>query len=158
MRQLKLFQGYCIDTSALIDLKKEYPQDIFPSVWKDLENLISNGLLIAPRQVLEELKKIEDELLKWVRKRKGMFRELNINQIKDVKDILNRFPKLVDADKPGPHADPFVIALALTESCTVITSEHSGTPDKPKIPDVCAHYGVKCLSLLEFFREQGWEY
>ena len=158
MKQLKLFSSYCIDTSALIDLKKLYPRDIFPSIWKNLEDLIFQGRLIAPKEVLKELERIEDELLGWVRHNRIMFKNLNIEQIRDVKEILRRFENLVDASKQGPHADPFVIALALSESCTVVTSERTGTSSKPKIPDVCSHFGIKCLSLLEFFREQKWEY
>jgi len=62
---LQLFSGYCIDTSAIIDLwRRKYAPDVFPSLWKNLENLISQGFLIAPRKVFEELEKQDDELLR----------------------------------------------------------------------------------------------
>jgi len=75
-----------------------------------------------------------------------------------VREILSKFPKLIDTNKTTADADPFIIALALSRNCTVVTNERGGTSDNPKIPYVCEYYGVKCLSLIDFFREQKWEY
>jgi len=154
--------NYCIDTCALIDLmKKLYPPDIFPSLWKDLENLVSYGRLIAPREVFKELEKYsdkKDELLKWVKKNRRIFKELTEEQLQLVRDILQKFPNLIDPNKTVADADPFIIALAISEGCSVITSEQLGSPEKPKIPNVCNDYKIKCLSLPDFFREQKWKY
>jgi hypothetical protein len=61
-----LREGYCIDTSALIDLHtNHYPPDIFPGLWKDLEFLVDQGLLIAPDEVFQEIRVKDDELAKW---------------------------------------------------------------------------------------------
>ena len=160
----QLFPGYCIDTSALIDLwRRFYPPDVFPSLWQKIEKLISQGWLIAPREVLKELEQKDDELLKWAKERKKIFRKLDYDQINKMRDILRRFPNLVDENKTIPEADPFVIALALSKGWTVITSERpanlqANPTARPKIPDVCTHYGMKCINLIEFFREQKWEF
>ena len=155
---LELFPGYCIDTSALIDLKPYFP-DIFTSLWKNLENLISQKRLIAPREVLEELKKKDDELLKWAKGHMRMFKHLDNEQMQQMRKILKRFRGLVDENKTTPDADPFVIALAISKGWTVITSEKPASPGgPPKIPDVCENYNVKCIPLIEFFREQKWEF
>jgi succinate dehydrogenase flavin-adding protein (antitoxin of CptAB toxin-antitoxin module) len=114
---------YCIDTSALIDLWRDYPIDIFPSLLEEIEKLMSDEFLIAPKQVLDELEKIDDDLLKWVKKHKKMFINLDAEQIQLVKDILSKFPNLIDATKTIPDADPFIIALASSKNCIVITSE-----------------------------------
>ena len=55
-RQSELFPKtvYCIDTSSLINLKP-YRRDIFPTIWKKLENMIKNGELIAPLEVYGEI-------------------------------------------------------------------------------------------------------
>lgn len=157
---LELFPGYCIDTNALIDLwRRFYPPDIFTSLWKKIENLISQGELIAPCEVFSELEKQDDELLKWVKKHKKMFKDLDNEQINLMRKILRQFPNLIDANKITPDADPFVIALAISKGWTVITSEKAATPGgHPKIPDVCENYNVKCIPLIEFFREQKWEF
>ncbi|MBN2378532.1 DUF4411 family protein [candidate division WOR-3 bacterium] len=42
-----------------------------------------------------------------------------------------------------------------------MTSEKPISPDpnaRPSIPNACKHYGVKWLSLPDFFREQKWQF
>lgn len=168
MTTLQLFPGYCIDTSAIISLwKRAYSPDVFRSLWKNLESLISNGRFIAPREVLNELEKYvdkNDELLKWAKKHRRMFKDLNEEQINQVQNILKYFPNLVDPNKLTPEADPFVIALAMSIGWTVITSEKpanltANPAARPKIPDACGHFNVKCIhDLLEFFRIEKWEF
>lgn len=165
---LELFPGYCIDTSAVIDLwRRVYAPDVFPSVWKEIENLISQGYLIAPREVLNELERYfdkNDELLKWAKKHKRMFKDLDDAQLQQVQNILKEFQRFVDETKETPEADPFVIALAMSKRWTVITSEQPANLNanpgaRPKIPNVCEHYNVKCIyQLLEFFRERKWKF
>ena len=163
----QVIKTYCIDTSALVDMKLLYPKDIFPSLWKNFESFIDNGRLISPQQVFEELKKRDDELLEWVTIHKIMFRELDTRQCEKVRDILTRFPKLIDPQKITPDADPFVIALAMCpelylwgkESRIVISSEKlGGRGARPKIPDVCNAYGITYMSLTEFFRKENWRF
>jgi hypothetical protein len=158
---MNLFPSYCIDISAFIDLwRGYYPSDVFESLWKNLENLISAGFLFSPKEVLEELKKRDDELLKWAKKHKKIFINLDQQQLKYVKDIETRFPTFIDPNKSTPEADPFVIALAISQDLIVITSEKKASPgaSRPKIPDVCSYYNLPCISLLEFFREQKWKF
>ncbi|PIV52736.1 MAG: hypothetical protein COS17_07640 [Elusimicrobia bacterium CG02_land_8_20_14_3_00_37_13] len=153
---------YCIDTSALIDLKFLYSPNTFLSLWRDIEKLVENKQLISPQQVFEELNEYEDKediLLNWVKKHKKMFMDLDEEQSNLVKDILRNFSGLIDTNKSTPDADPFVIALSATEGHTVITSEKMSLPnERPRIPNVCKHYNVKCISLQELFTEQGWKY
>ena len=153
--RLDLLEGYCIDTSALIDLRP-YRAEFFPSLWADLERLKSNGRLTAPRQVLEELQRKNDAVWEWARANRDMFEEVTDEQILLVKDILDNFPNLIDVNSETEEADPFVIALAITDQCTVVTLE--GRKNIHSIPNVCDHYGVDCLSLFDFFRQENLEY
>lgn len=112
MIQLRLREGYCIDTSALIDLHtNHYPPDVFPGLWNDLEFLIEQGLFIAPEEVFQEICVKDDGLAKWGKSNKTMFIPLDADQIGEVSRILERFPGLVDQHKTIPEADPFLIAL-----------------------------------------------
>jgi hypothetical protein len=161
----ELFPGYCIDINALIDLwRRKYAPDVFPSLWEKIESLISRGELIAPREVLRELEKKDDELLRWAKSHKGMFIELDNEQQLLVRNILKEFPRLADENKETPDADPFVIALAMSKGWTVVTSEQPANltvnpTARPKIPNACERFNVKCIyDLLEFFREQKWEF
>ena len=152
---------YCIDTSPLIVLKNYYARDIFPSLWQDFDKLMQQRIVIAPREVLRELEKIADELWQWAKARKKMFRKLDREQIQFAQDIMARFPDLVDPEKETPDADPFVVSLARSESGAVITEERRTGPSpggRPKIPNVCDAFGVRRLTLTDFFREQNWKY
>jgi len=40
---------YIIDTSSLIELSRSNPFDVYPVVWKKIEDLITTKRLIAPR-------------------------------------------------------------------------------------------------------------
>ena len=52
--------------------------------------------------------------------------------------------------------DPFVIALAMVKSGTVVTEEKpAGNIAKPRIPDVCDALGVHCLTPKEYIEAQG---
>lgn len=161
---------YCIDTSALIDLKRLYPSDVFLTLWEKLNELVKQGRLIAPREVLKEIEEKDDELLRWVKKHKKMFKKLNQQQIEIVKEIQQRFPTLVDPAKKIPDADPFVIALAIAESkkakellfkdqYIVITQEKpSSRGGKPQIPDVCQYYRIAWMPVGELFKKEQWRF
>jgi len=154
-----LFPGYVIDTSALIDLwRRHYPRDIFPSLWERLEKQIGAGELIKPQEVINELEQQHDELLAWAKKRK-FAKELKGEQISWVSRVLAVFPDLVDEKKAATDADPFVVALAGAKGWKVVTSEKRGEKGKRrKIPDACDHYDIKCLSLVDFFRDKDWNF
>jgi len=159
--QLRLQDGYCIDTNALIDIHNHYyPPDIFPGLWKDIEELVNQGVLIAPGEVFSEICAKDDGLAKWViAKKSKMIIALDTDQIQIVQSIVKNFPGLIDYNRTIPDADPFVIALAKCRSWSVITSEKpSNSIVKPKIPNVCKSLNVKCIKILDFFRESGLIY
>ena len=130
----------------------------FPSVWQQMSFHVKRKELIAPREVFEELRAGRDDLFDFARKHKEMFVELDAEQIALVLEILSVFPKLIDANKTIPDADPYVIALAKKKGWSVVTAENkSNSPKKPKIPNVCQHYGIPCLSLPDFIADMKWK-
>jgi len=47
---------YCIDTSALIHgWRRDYPPDVFRSLWQQLDQLVAEGKLFSSIEVLLEL-------------------------------------------------------------------------------------------------------
>lgn len=161
---------YCIDTSALIDLKFLYPPDVFKSLWLRMEKLADCGRLVAPREVLKELEQKDDYLRTWARRNSALFRELDAIQMGIVARIMRDFLGLVDHNKQIPDADPFVIALAFARTETrngddlftthrnvVVTSERLSRPDeRPRIPNVCREMGIESIDLVEMFRMENW--
>ncbi len=157
---------YVIDTSSLIDLKP-YPADIFNTLWQNLGTLAKKGRIISTTEVLEELKKKDDEITNWAKSNNSIFKTLNPSHLAKVREILTNFPELVDPDSENPQADPFIIALALCPEVqqrlvqtikVVVSQERSKKGGRPKIPDVCAHYKIVCINLFELFRQENWKF
>ncbi|WP_181313732.1 DUF4411 family protein [Phreatobacter cathodiphilus] len=147
---------YCVDTSAFIAAWVErYPIDTFPPLWDELATLIAAGRLIAPEAVQDELDKKSKDLLDWFEAAGSPFVKTDAALIAEAMRILQMHERLVMESKRASAADPFVIALARTRGCIVVTEEHGGTAAKPKIPFVCNGYGVPCLSLLDLLRTEG---
>jgi hypothetical protein len=150
---------YCFDTSAWIGCwSRMYPLEVFPGLWAKVDDLISHQVIVCPDEVLNELKRQEDDLAKWMAGRSYMFLELDEGIQQATSDVLRAHPLLMKATKNRNAADPFVIGTAVARSLAVVTEEVGGTVTKPKIPSVCAALGVRCIGPLEFVREQGWTF
>lgn len=148
--------SHCIDTSALLEAwVRRYPPDVFPGLWAHIESLAATEKLRAPDEVLRELQTKDDGLAKWAKQRDGLFAPLEPAVMAAVREVLAAFPRLVGTLKQRNRADAFVIALAKVDGLTVVTEERGGTPDRPRIPLICDHFGVLCINTLEFIRETG---
>ncbi|HOL87577.1 MAG TPA: DUF4411 family protein [Defluviitoga tunisiensis] len=158
---------YIIDASSIIEMKDRYPANTFPSVWKNMEKLFKDGRLIAPDEVKEEL--LDDELKKWIRNKKKMFIKPDLEQIKMVKEILEKNPFLAKPEKPGgPNADPWIIAFAMvlknkekqslfsSKEYIVVTEESKLKSNR--IPAVAKNYGIESINLKELFQKEGWRF
>ena len=158
---------YIIDTSSLIRLNKENPLDVFPSVWKRLEALIKTDRLIAPREVLDEIVRLDDQLKTWAKTQKRMFKEPTASQTKLVKDILSKYPSIVKIDKIY-GADPWVIALTLELANNpqrtlvaikrIVVTEEKLRGNQITIPFVCNQYKIEAIDIVEMFRTEGWKF
>lgn len=149
---------YCIDTSSLIAAWQErYPIENFPSFWNKMDQLISDKRLIAPIEVLNEMKKRSDELHTWLKARPQMFRELDdAIQIEAIR-VLTQFPRLVGERKLRTSADPFVVALARVEKLSLVTDEkQTGNANRPNIPDVCLSLAMTSMSVLDLIKAEKW--
>ena len=148
-------------------MKRLYPFNIFLSLWEKLDTLIQSNRLISPQQVYEELKKWDDDVFWWVKQRRKLFRHPDEEQIAVAREILHRFPSLIDWQKETADADPFVISLAIVETrnltllsgkCSVVSHEKPGSRTRAKIPDVCNHYAIEHLLIVEFFSKEDWKF
>lgn len=151
---------YSIDTSAILDgWVRHYPPDVFPALWDRIDELIIDGKLRATEEVLFELKKKTDEVYKWAKSKSALFVPIDDDIQIAVANILQKHERLVDARKNRSAADPFVIALAQLNDCTVVTAEQpSNNLSKPRIPDVCLALNIPSINLLQLVREEGWKF
>ena len=151
---------YSLDTSALIDCwERNYPQDIFPTLWQKLDEMIERGELLLSEELLEELDRKSTGLYDWVRARDYLICPTDEDIQASVTEILATFPRMTELIKNRSMGDPWVIAVAKVKVCTVVSGEKSsGQNDKPRIPNVCAHFGIKCIKTVDLLREQGWSF
>ncbi|MGC8726149.1 MAG: DUF4411 family protein [Thermoplasmata archaeon] len=154
-----------IDTSALVNLHY-YPRDLkmFAPIWMTLESMVKNGDLIAPLEVYEEIKSKEDEILEWCNKNKDMFIDIDDIQTNNLKKVEVKYDKEVwrkNISKVGGWADPWLIALCLSRPDLtdknmsypiIITDENN--QGKNKISTIANMFGIKCINIIEFFRDK----
>jgi hypothetical protein len=68
------------------------------------------------------------------------------------------FQQVIDRKKilkGGFVADPFVIAKARVERRAVVTMERLKA-NAARIPNICEHFEIGCLSLERFMEEENW--
>ena len=149
---------YCLDTNVLIEpWNKYYTIEICPDYWEIIDRLAKQGVIFCPEEVRREIDKIDDELKKWVKSRPHLFREINQTVQVRLREVLERFPRLVDTVKDRSMADPWVIAYAMTENAVVVTKEGptNGHTPRIRIPDVCNALSIEWMDDHNFVSELG---
>ena len=154
---------YSIDTCSLIEAWRQFPPEFVRTLWEErLPALIQAGDLRATQEVAVELERHSSELVEWAlhEDQADLFLEVNEAIQISVTEILESHPRLIDPETLRSGADPFVIGLAHCENATVVTEEKpSRDPlNNPKIPDVCAHYEVRCIDIRDLIREENWDW
>lgn len=147
---------FCLDTSAFLDAwERYYAPDVFPVVWKQMDVLAEEGAICAPEEVYHEMKKKSEGVVKWAKRRRGLFVPMEEDVQTSLRRIMRQFPVgFVDPRTSRSGADPVVVAVALAYGHTVVTGEKlSGKKGKPRIPDVCRHLGIECCTVMEMFRK-----
>lgn len=150
---------YVFDSGPLIDLKN-YPRDIFPTIWNQLEKMFSDGQIISCYEVFREIENYDDTIAEWAKEHKEHFSKPSIDEQNVVATILRRHPELVRQNNivsGKPVADPFVIAQAFIHKRSLVHREKA-KPNAHNIPTVCASFNVPNLNLFEFFRQMNWSF
>lgn len=155
---------YCIDASSLIHgWRRDYPPDIFQSLWDQLDELARQGKLFSSVEVLSELERGGDDLYKWAKEREHIFLEADAETQKFLSSIVESFPKFVPStSNDGIWADPYLIAFAAANKWIVVTGEKTIGPapgaKKMNIPNVCQALGIEYIDLLQLIRKEGWRF
>ncbi|MCZ0860069.1 DUF4411 family protein [Methanocorpusculum sp. MG] len=188
---------YVIDTSSFIDIFHRHPPDLYPVFWeqfnKYIDELLIKGELIILNYVSDEilhdagtkLGDTEDPIAIWLRDRKKYIKDIStdISILKQVKDILQKFPHSVDTEKTPEAADPYLIAfvldhqkqqdiMCLKKTFVIVTQEsrnknidieeirerNSPIPEVTKIRSICDYYDIPSMDYLGLFRTEGWTF
>jgi hypothetical protein len=123
---------------------------------------------LSTQEVYQEVSVGADDLAKWCttyRKARQLFVKQTKQQVGIAKQIIHRFPDLIDIDRPGSQADPILIALAyfeanktLAQHCVVVTDEKYTPFGRKRIPHVCASYKLPYLSIHQMYVAEGWDF
>lgn len=102
--------SYSVDTSAFLDAwVRYYPLDVFPGMWQQMDRAAKNGTLLASDEVLRELERKDDGAHKWIKERPEMLIELNGEIKAQVREIMRRYPRLVDTKKGRSVGTPSLL-------------------------------------------------
>ena len=153
---------YFIDTSEWINLSRHYPNEVFPSLWENIESLVSERRILSPKEVLDEIEYGHGELVEWCRAHREMFHNTD-KLIKQVQEILKEHPTLVNPNATRESADPYIIALAASyrnnmsgQSPIIVTDENINK--RSRIPYVARANGVQTCKLVEMAQKEAWKF
>jgi hypothetical protein len=152
--------NFSIDTCSIITARVEkYPPSVFVKLWENVEAAIRRGEIKAIDVVKAELERNCADSFRWAKTQKQLFTRMNSSIISHANAVLKQAPTLIDASSVVEQADPYVIALALDKSFTVVTEENS-KPKKgrEKIPTVCKAMNVPVVDFLGMIQEFGWKF
>lgn len=154
---------YVFDTNAFSQLFHSYYRGRFPTLWAQFDALIEEGSITSTREVARE---IEDDrvtaLREWGKGQKDLFPSPTAAEGAFVARIfaVPHFQQVIEQKKllkGGKNADPFVIARAAVLDATVVTME-SKPKNGARIPNICEHFGIDCVSLEGFMERENWRF
>ena len=154
---------YIFDNSSLSRLKHFYPE-VFVSIWTGLDDLVQQNKLVSTKEVWNEAQRgqVIPFVYEWLKDRKHIFTTPEAAELRFVSEIfrVKHFHSIIGNKQRlngTPVADPFVIACAKIRGGTVVTEEEL-KPNSARIPTVCQHFGIECISLEGFMKQQDWSF
>jgi len=159
---------YLLDTNIFIQAHRlYYPFDVVPTLWRKFIELSDRELIYSIDKVKKEIcnPSDPDALALWC------LNDLDNNFFLDSSSCLDFYAEIAKWVYSNQHytpfaksifletdlADPWLIAYAKGHDF-ILVSEETSEPlrrNKVKIPDVCTHFGVKCITTMQMFRELG---
>jgi hypothetical protein len=155
--------SYVFDNSPLSALFRNYYRSVFRTLWAGFDALVNNGQVLSTREVLREIEDSSiDALRNWAEEHKAIFATPTGEEAAFVARIyaVPHFQQNIEVKKllkGGKNADPFVIARAAVTGSTVVTMEQF-KDNAAKIPNICRHFHVACITLEQFMEAEGWAF
>jgi hypothetical protein len=155
--------SYVFDNSPLSVLFRNYYPGVFRTLWQGFDSLVDTGKILSTREVLREIKDSPIESLRqWAADHRAIFATPTAEEAEFVARIyrVQHFQHNIEVKKllnGGHNADPFVIARAAVTGGTVVTMERF-KDNAAKIPNICRHFELSCITLEEFMQAEGWTF
>lgn len=154
---------YVFDNSPISVLFKNYYRNRFPTLWERFDALVTAGRIVSVREAYREIQDgAVESCRQWAEDNQALFAMPTPAEGAFVAGIyaVPHFQQNIEQQKMlkgGRNADPFVIAKAAVEKRAVVTMELL-KPHAVKIPNICQHFGVRCLTLEQFMESEGWTF
>lgn len=162
---------YCLDTSGLSNPLEFMPEDIHPTIWAKIAELVAAGTFASTVEIYEELKHLPGPIGECL-KDNATSVQMEIEEDWDWTTYLNHYEEMkvrhqaviseYNGNRKGTIGlnDLTIVALAKTLGLPVVSSEKKTSVDqdsakRQKIPDICAQEGVEHLSFNDLLRAEG---
>jgi hypothetical protein len=155
--------SYVFDNGPFSMLFRNFFPTVFTSLWENFDSLIASEAIVSTREVAREIEGSPlEELRAWATDHPDVFPSPTAQEAAFVSEIYGvpHFQQNIETQKVlkgGLIADPFVIAKARVESKILVTTEKF-KPNAAKIPNICQHFAIPCLSVQEFMESEGWRF
>lgn len=154
---------WILDTSALIDFKKQIPAASQWQAFKRLEELVVSGEVAMPRQVINEISRTAHPDLPgaWAPGVRNMLRYPEDVAYHHVQDVMKQAGDVVDPNKTEEDADPWVAALALElreqglDPVVVTTDSVDHLPIRIALTTACDRLGIQHVDSRAFLDAVG---
>jgi hypothetical protein len=161
---------YCLDTSGFSNPLEFMPQDIHPSLWKQVEATVTSGILAVTREIYDELEHLPGSIGDCIRAHRDLIllelgdsswpwadyrvhaRRMQVTRRAVISEYNRNRKNTVGLN------DVSIVALAKALHLPVISMEKRSVPPsdtKCRIPDLCSLEGVEHLSFNDFLRKEG---
>lgn len=155
--------GYVFDANAFSELSHSYYRGRFPTLWGQSDELVGNGRITSTREVAREIEGDRGFALReWAAGHLQLFPTPNATEAGFVVEIFAiphflQIIKRIKLPKGDLNADLFVIARAHATSGTVVTLEDE-PPRGARIPNICRHFSIPCVSPEGFMEQEDWTF
>lgn len=157
---------YWLDADVLISANNgPYPVNNAHGFWSWMDKEIKTGRIAAAERTFNEVvsgRKNQDDLARWMKLRKS-----NGIAVKSSKEVDGKLAQIGDYVGDNPQypihqklefyrgADASVIAHAWQDEGTVVSNESGHFPksERVRIPDVCHHFQVRCITRDALIKE-----
>ena len=160
---------FMMDSSSFITTFESYYHfDLIPTFWEKISLHISSGRIVVLDKVRDEIKKQDDELNKWIRKREKLqIIHIDTDTTEKYSEVIKYIygcglykNSALNEWSKNDVADPWLIASCLVHGYTLVTQEipSGGLSEKTKnkkakIPDVADHFRVKNIKVFDMMRK-----
>jgi Domain of unknown function (DUF4411) len=127
-------------------------------LWEKLDGLITEGRLLAVREVLVELERKDDGLCRWVT---GREKAMVVEHELDVHEALTGGTRQARPPRRPTARTELRRCLGRrsrqgTRLQRPMEELRKGKPDQPRIPFVCDDFGIPIVRIVDLIRREGW--